>query len=101
LSLPFSLLALAFASAKLYFSQRLGGFSDPDPTLKVIACIMPIILFFLSGLLYSLVFVASCIQAYSLLTITSVTALNGLILFLKYFQKNKRETLRRFFLSKR
>jgi ankyrin repeat protein len=96
-SLLCSLLALAIASAKLYFSQRLGGHSDPDPTLKMVGCIMPIILFFLSGLLYSLVFVATYIQGYILLTITSVIGLNGFILFIKYFQKNKREELRRFF----
>ncbi len=57
----------------------------------------PIILLFLSGFLYSLVFVASYIQGYILLTITSVIVLNGFILFFKYFQKNKREQLRRFF----
>jgi hypothetical protein len=96
-SLPFSLLALAIASAKLYFSQRLGKFSDPDPTLKMLACIMPIILLFLSGLLYSLVFVAIYIQGYILLTITSVIGLNGFILFFKYFQKNNRVELRKVF----
>jgi ankyrin repeat protein len=96
-SLPFSLLALAIASAKLYFSQRLGKFSDPDPTLKMLAGIMPIILLFLSGLLYSLVFVATYIQGYILLTISSVIVLNGFILFFKYFQKKKREVLRKVF----
>jgi hypothetical protein len=97
LSLPFSLLALSIASAKLYFSQRLGKFSDSDPTIKMLVWIMPINIIFLSGFLYSLVFVDSYIQAYILLTITSIIGLNGFILFLKYFQKNKREALRRDF----
>jgi hypothetical protein len=96
-SLPFSLLALAIASAKLFFAQRLGKFSDPDPTLKMLACIMPIILLLLSGLLYSLVFVASYIQGYILLTISSVIVLNGFILFFKFFQQKNREELREVF----
>jgi hypothetical protein len=90
-------LALAIASARLYFSQRLGKFSDPEPSFKMIACTMTLNIFFLSGLLYSLVLVASYIQAYILLTITTVTAVNGLILFLKFFQSKKREALRRDF----
>ncbi len=96
-SLLCSLLALAIASAKLYFLQRLGKISDPDPNINMLLCIMPINILFLSGLLYSLVFVATYIHGYILLTITSVIGLNGFILFQMYFQKNKREELRRFF----
>ncbi len=58
---------------------------------------MPIILLFLSGIVYSLVFVASYIQGYILLTFTSVIVLNWIVLFFKYFQKKKREELRKFF----
>ena len=99
-SLPCSMLALAIASAKLYFSQRLGKISDPDPTIKMIACIMPLQILHLSGLLFSLVFVASYIQSYIILSITLVTALNGLILFLTYFKSDKRKALRQIFYPK-
>jgi ankyrin repeat protein len=99
-SLPFSLFALGFASAKLYFSQRLGSYSDPDPTLKMISVMILINIVFLSGLLYSLIFVASYTQGYILLTIAIVTVLNGLILYPKYFKKDQRKALRGIFYPK-
>jgi hypothetical protein len=36
---PFSLISLTFASSKLFYSQRLGRFSDVDPPLKNLAVV--------------------------------------------------------------
>ena len=43
-SVPFSLISLTLSSAKLFFSQRLGRYSDFDPPLKNLAFVFPLIL---------------------------------------------------------
>jgi ankyrin repeat protein len=57
-SLPISILSLALASCRLYYSQRLGTFSEPDPSLKMILIILLPIICLISGILYSFIFIA-------------------------------------------
>ncbi len=99
-SLPVSLASLSFASAKLFYSQRLGSYSDPDPSLKMIGYVMPINCLQLLGLLFSLVIIASYIQAFILLTIFLVTLSNCGLLYLNYFLNSKRKDMRNLFYSK-
>jgi hypothetical protein len=51
--MPFSFLSLTLASAKLFYSQRLGRFADPDPSFKMIVFVAPFIILIIAGNVYS------------------------------------------------
>ncbi len=95
MSLLVSLVSLVLSSAKMFYSQRLGNYSDTDPHWKMIVFAMLINFLLLPGLLLSLIIVASYIQAFILLAILFVTLFNFVLLKLTYFQKDDQKILRK------
>jgi ankyrin repeat protein len=101
-SIPISFISLGWASFKLYYFQRLGPYSDHDPSIKLFLVTTLPIIFLLSGNLYSLILISSYYQLWVVLVIglsSSVhyiwlnaiyqkkTELDEIILML--YQKNK------------
>ena len=58
-SIPLSYLSLIISSARLFFSQRLGIYSDPDPPLFNIILISPLVVVQSFGILSCWVIVAA------------------------------------------
>jgi hypothetical protein len=56
------MLSIILSSIKLYYSQRLGRYPDPDPTLKMILFISPFITLLIIGPLFSFVLMATYLQ---------------------------------------
>ena len=52
-SMATNFLSLALASSRLFFSQRLGVFSDPDPSPQMILSVLPVISLHLGMLMYT------------------------------------------------
>jgi ankyrin repeat protein len=86
-SFPFSFLSLVFASSKLFFSQRLGIYSDEDPSLKMSLIVAPFNICILMGTLYSLVMMATYAQGYVVVLIGTIVLLNLIILKYTYLRK--------------
>jgi ankyrin repeat protein len=79
-SLPISFLSLALASCRLFYSQRLGTFSEPDPSLKMILIILIPIICLISGILYSFIFITIFYEWISLVLIVVTLWANYFIL---------------------
>jgi hypothetical protein len=83
----------------MFYSQRLGNYSDTDPHWKMIGFAMLINFLLLPGFLLSLIIVASYIQAFILLALLSVTLFNFVLLKLRYFKKDDQKSLTEGFYS--
>jgi ankyrin repeat protein len=58
-SIPISIFSLTLASCKLFYSQRLGSLSEPDPSFKMIVIISPLIIIQLAGILFSYIAISA------------------------------------------
>ena len=93
LSMPLSFLSLALASSRLFYSQRLGVFTDPDPSLKMTFYALTPNAFLIAGPLFTLILSASYLRLGVLVIIVVVIILNYTTLKLKYFTERHREEL--------
>jgi hypothetical protein len=89
-SFPFSFLSLVLASNKLFFSQRLGIYSDEDPSFKMSLIIAPFNICILMGTLYSLVLMATYAQGYVFVLIGTIVLLHLTILKHTYLRKEQK-----------
>jgi ankyrin repeat protein len=92
-SLPFSFLSLVLASNKLFFSQRLGIYSDEDPSFKMSLIVAPFNICILMGTLYSLVMMATYAQGYVVVLIGTIVLLNLIFLKLTYLSKDQKDDI--------
>jgi hypothetical protein len=86
LSLPVSFLSLAQASTRLFFSQRLGVFSETNPSFKMILLAIPFNFFLLLGPVFSLILTASYFQHLVLIQVAITIALSYFILKYIHFR---------------
>ena len=93
MSLPMSFLSLVLASVKLFYSQRLGIFSEPDPCFLMTISVLPLNALLISGPLFTLILVASYHQISIVFLIMAVLALNWVILKKIYFSKDQKMVL--------
>ncbi len=91
LSLPISFLSLVLASSRLFYSQRLGSFSDHGPSWKMTLMAAIPIMFLLPGLLYALIFIASYYRVFVILVIVLASAMNYFVLNFMYNNKSQTE----------
>jgi len=87
MSLPVSFLSLAQSSTRLFFSQRLGIFSDTNPSWKMVVLALPFNILLLLGPVFSLVLSASYFRQLVLVQIAANIALNFFILKSLHFQE--------------
>jgi amino acid transporter len=76
---------LVDSSSKLFFSQRLGRYSDQDPTWKMKALVIPLIIPQLAGSLMVLILFAAYQKAPVIILVLVTIVINLIILFKKYF----------------
>jgi len=86
-SFPFSFLSLSIASMKLFYSQRLGVFSDQDPSLKMFLITAPFNICILISSIYSLVMMATYGHEYVLVLMGAIVLANIIVLRLTYLTK--------------
>ena len=86
-------MSLVLASNKLFFSQRLGIFSDEDPSFKMSLVVAPFNICILMGTLYSLVMMATYAQGYVVVLIGTIVLLNLIILKLTYLSKAQKDDI--------
>lgn len=92
-----SFISLAMSSAKLYYTQRLGKFSDANPSMKMQLFILPAIMVQLLLPLFSLVYMAANIRELVFVFICLVTLTNYLILRLPCLKDHLFPTLYAFY----
>jgi hypothetical protein len=92
-SVPFSFLSLALASNKLFFSQRLGIYSDDDPSFQMSLIVTPFNVCILIGTLYSLVIIATYAHGYVVVLIGTIVLLNLIILKCTYLRKTHKKEI--------
>ena len=85
-SIPFSLLSIILSSVKLYYSQRLGRYPDPDPTLKMTLFAIPFITLLIIGPLFSFVLMATYLQGLLPAVIPRKANMSNLILSLSHLK---------------
>ena len=78
--IPISFLSLAYSSSKMFYSQRLGQFADVDPGLKNVFTIFPIVVFQITGPLFSLVLMAAYLKPYIFVCILFIILVNFIAL---------------------
>ena len=91
MSIPISIFSLTLASCKLFYSQRLGSLSEPDPSFKMILIISPFIICQISWILFSLI----ANSTYYCFEVTFITILFTLLThfcLLKMVYLRKKET---------
>ena len=86
-------MSLVMASSKLFYSQRLGTFSDHAPSWKMKLVSSMLNIFFLPGFLYSLILITSYFQLYALVVMGVSALLNYIILKVIYFNKKETDTI--------
>jgi hypothetical protein len=99
-SLPMSICSLVMASTKLYYYQRLGIFSDPDPCLKMTFSTMPLNAILMLGPLFTLILITACIRIYVLVLVFAAIMLNFIVLKLLYYQREQGKEIMKNFCSK-
>lgn len=70
--LPFSFLSLSVASIRLFFSQRLGRFCDPDPSLQMVLMVAPLIIIIIAVNLFTLIIIATFFHVYCVCCVFSI-----------------------------
>jgi hypothetical protein len=80
---------LVDSSSKLFFSQRIGRYSDQDPTWKMKALVIPLIIPQLGGSLMFLILFAAYQKAPVIILVLVTIVINLIILFKKYFIEKK------------
>ncbi len=86
-SIPISFISLVWASIKLFYFQRLGPYSDHDPSIKMILSTSLPIIFLLFGNLYSLILISSYYQLWILLVIGLSFVVQCIVLKATYLKK--------------
>jgi hypothetical protein len=82
----FTHISLAWSSSKLFYSQRLGIFGDPDPSILMILQIIPFIMALLVGPLSYYCFL---ILQQSLIIFTFPPLRQALFMIIKWFSLEK------------
>ena len=54
-----SFVTLALTSTKVFYSQRIGQFSEVDPSIRMNLLALPLIILTIAGPLYSIILIAS------------------------------------------
>lgn len=85
------------SSSKLYYAQRLGKFSDVNPSIKMQLFILPAIMVQLLLPLYSLVYMAANIREFVFLFICFISLANYFVLKLPCLKDHLFPTLYAFF----
>ena len=75
-SIPISFVSLTFSSIKLFYSHRLGIYSDSDPPLKNLLLISPLIVLQNFGILTCWVFIAAYLKEFILICVIFVMAMS-------------------------
>ena len=88
-SLPFSLISLVVASTRLFYSQRLGIFSDHAPCLKMMARALFLNFLLILGPLFTLIIVASYFHLYVMVPVIITWFSNWIIMNQIYCTKSK------------
>ncbi len=88
--MPLSFLSLIMASSKLYYLQRFGIFSDPNPSLLMVIPFLPFHFFLLLGNIFILCLLATYFKA-GVLVFIALTMLLQTILGLLTFRNNGEE----------
>lgn len=86
-SMPVSFTSLTLASVNIFYSLRLGRFSEPNPSIKMILFIFPLQVLLLSGPLFSLILVSTYFQGYVFLFVAIIIGLNFSVMKFFYFRK--------------
>lgn len=89
-SIPFSFFTLVCASSKLYYLQRLGFYSDPQPSMRMIFSVLPLQFFYLLGPALSLCLLATYYKLYTLVVIVAAMAIHGLFSYVVFFTKSQK-----------
>ena len=98
ISLVLSYISLAWTSSKLFYSQRLGIYSEPNLTWQMLLVMLPFNFLMLLGSLTSLILTASYIHNWVLLHISlTITVVNGLLLYWTYFTWTAKNKLSKIF----
>ena len=84
--IPISFLSLALSSTKLFFSQRLGRFTDVDPAFTHWITLLPIVSVQIMGPLLSLVLMAAYFRLYIFACIGGIVLINSLVLAIFVFK---------------
>ena len=100
ISLPLSYISLALASAKLFYSQRLGCLSIMEPSLKMIFPVFVLALLMLLGPLLCLSLFASYFPKAVFLPILITISLQFTITKMVYFWKDKNAIIEQFYANK-
>ena len=92
-SLPFSLISLVVASTRLFYSQRLGIFSDHAPCLKMMARALFLNFLLILGPLFTLIIVASYFHLYVMVPVIITWFSNWIIMSQIYCTKAKEDEI--------
>ena len=79
-TIPVSFMTLSLSSAKLFYSNRLGIFPDPDPPFLDVLFVLPVIIWLIAGPLWSIILMAAYFQVYAVLAIALILLANYLTL---------------------
>ena len=87
-------MSLSLASANVFYTLRLGRFSDFDPTLKMMAFIMPFIILLISGPLFCIILMSTFFHGYVFLYVAIIICLNALIIKIVYFRRSDKRKIK-------
>ena len=97
ISTPISFFSLTLASVDVFYSLRLGRFSDFYPTLKMTILVMPFIIILISGPLLSIILMATFFNEYVIVFVASIIFLNTVVMKLLYFRKADRKNIKKIY----
>ena len=76
MSIPFSFTSLVLASTHVFYNLRHGSFSDPDPTIKMILCVIPFTSLLVAGPLITLILIATYFRGYIFIYVLVIIGIN-------------------------
>ena len=91
ISMPISFISLVLATVDIFYTLRLGSFSDPAPTFKMVLFVAPFTALLTMGPLSSLILVATYFHGHVFIYTFAIISINATVM--KYFYFSNKSSL--------
>ena len=89
--MPISFISLVLATVDIFYTLRLGSFSDPAPTFKMVLFVAPFTALLTMGPLSSLILVATYFHGHVFIYTFAIISINATVM--KYFYFSNKSSL--------